>query len=40
MVAQGSPEALMRGDILQQIYGIPMGTLAHPSGGVPLSFVY
>lgn len=40
MVAQCSPQELMKGPILEQIYGIPMGTLPHPSGGAPVSFVY
>ncbi|AXX19703.1 Fe3+-hydroxamate ABC transporter ATP-binding protein FhuC [Serratia marcescens] len=40
MIAQGSPLELMQGPVLEQIYGIPMGTLPHPSGGAPVSFVY
>ncbi|MDT0205663.1 Fe3+-hydroxamate ABC transporter ATP-binding protein FhuC [Serratia marcescens] len=40
MIAQGDPLELMQGPVLEQIYGIPMGTLPHPSGGAPVSFVY
>lgn len=40
MIAEGSPLELMQGTILEQIYGIPMGILPHPSGGAPVSFVY
>ena len=40
MIAQGEPEEMMRGDVLEQIYGIPMGILPHPAGGAPVSFVY
>ena len=39
MIAQGGPLELMQGPVLEQIYGIPMGTLPHPSGA-PVSFVY
>jgi len=40
IIAQGSPKELMQGDVLEQIYGIPMGILPHPGGGAPVSFVY
>lgn len=40
VIAEGSPRALMRGSVLEQIYGIPMGILPHPNGGAPVSFVY
>jgi len=40
MIASGHPQQLMQGDVLEQIYGIPMGILPHPSGGAPVSFVY
>lgn len=39
MIAQGSPLELMRGEVLETIYGIPMGILPHPGGGAPVSFV-
>ncbi len=40
MIAQGDPQVLMRAEVLEQIYGIPMGILPHPQGGAPVSFVY
>ncbi|EXU75684.1 Fe3+-hydroxamate ABC transporter ATP-binding protein FhuC [Erwinia mallotivora] len=40
MIAQGDAAAIMQPDVLQHIYGIPMGTLPHPDGGTPVSFVY
>ncbi|TCV99198.1 Fe3+-hydroxamate ABC transporter ATP-binding protein FhuC [Biostraticola tofi] len=40
IIASGSPDQLMQSEVLEQIYGIPMGTLPHPSGGAPVSFVY
>ena len=39
-IAQGTPDELMRGETLEQIYGIPMGILPHPGGAAPVSFVY
>jgi len=33
------PVKSMRGEVLERIYGIPMGILPHPSGGAPVSFV-
>ncbi|QKJ85900.1 Ferric hydroxamate ABC transporter, ATP-binding protein FhuC [Paramixta manurensis] len=40
MIAQGLPAEIMDGDVLERIYGIPMGILPHPQGGAPVSFVY
>ncbi|MFE8148658.1 Fe3+-hydroxamate ABC transporter ATP-binding protein FhuC [Brenneria goodwinii] len=40
VIAQGAPLELMRAPVLEQIYGISMGTLPHPRGGAPVSFVY
>ena len=40
MIAQGTPDELMRSDTLERIYGIPMGILPHPAGAAPVSFVY
>lgn len=40
MIAEGCPDALMTGENLAQIYGIPMGILPHPAGLAPVSFVY
>ncbi|MEA1063649.1 Fe3+-hydroxamate ABC transporter ATP-binding protein FhuC [Erwinia sp. HR93] len=39
-IAQGTPDAIMSGEILERIYGIPMGILSHPSGSAPVSFVW
>lgn len=39
-IAEGQPEAIMHGEVLEKIYGIPMGILPHPQGGAPVSFVY
>jgi len=39
-IAQGEPQAIMHGEVLEKIYGIPMGILPHPHGGAPVSFVY
>lgn len=39
LVARGSPAELMQADRLQAIYGLPMGVLAHPVTGVPISYV-
>lgn len=39
LIAEGPPSALMCGEVLERIYGIPMGILPHP-GGAPVSFVY
>lgn len=40
MIARGHPQEIMNGEVLEQIYGIPMGILPHPQGGAPVSFVY
>ena len=40
MIAQGTPNELMRSETLEHIYGIPMGILPHPAGAAPVSFVY
>lgn len=37
IVAQGAPAAILRGDVLQGIYGLPMGILQTP--GAPVSYV-
>ncbi|WP_409311362.1 Fe3+-hydroxamate ABC transporter ATP-binding protein FhuC [Pectobacterium sp. B1J-3] len=39
MIAQGESAALMQSDVLENIYGIPMGILPHPGGGAPVSYV-
>ncbi|MGE9553502.1 Fe3+-hydroxamate ABC transporter ATP-binding protein FhuC [Erwinia amylovora] len=40
LIAQGDAEAIMQPEVLNRIYGIPMGILPHPDGGTPVSFVY
>lgn len=40
VAARGTPEQLMRPETLGAIYGIPMGTVSHPGGGVPISFAW
>ncbi|WP_034912428.1 MULTISPECIES: Fe3+-hydroxamate ABC transporter ATP-binding protein FhuC [Erwinia] len=40
MIAQGDALDIMQAEVLDRIYGIPMGTLPHPNGGAPVSFVY
>ncbi|WP_428944024.1 Fe3+-hydroxamate ABC transporter ATP-binding protein FhuC [Pantoea sp. FN060301] len=40
MIAQGDAQAIMQPEVLDRIYGIPMGILPHPNGGAPVSFVY
>lgn len=40
MIAEGTPRQMMHGEVLEKVYGIPMGILPHPGGGAPVSFVY
>jgi len=40
MIAEGDASVIMQPDVLQRIYGIPMGILPHPDGVTPVSFVY
>ena len=39
LLAHGSPEDLMRSDMLEAIYGLPLGIVAHPTTGLPMSYV-
>lgn len=39
LLAEGSPQSLMSGDTLENIYGIPMGVLAHPTDGSLISYI-
>ncbi len=39
LIARGAPEAIMTEPELEAIYGIPMGVMAHPDTGKPISFV-
>ncbi len=38
LLTHGPSAELMRADTLSAIYGIPLGTVAHPDGGTPISF--
>ncbi|WP_175831339.1 ATP-binding cassette domain-containing protein [Burkholderia cepacia] len=40
LLAHGPSSELMRADMLSAIYGIPMGTVAHPHGATPISFAH
>ncbi|SEK13768.1 iron complex transport system ATP-binding protein [Paraburkholderia tropica] len=40
LLAHGPSAELMRAETLSAIYGIPMGTVAHPDGGMPISFAH
>ena len=37
-IARGTPAELMSPDTLQTIYGVPMGVLPNPDGGMPVSY--
>ncbi len=39
LVARGTPEQIVRPDILQAIYGVEIGVIPHPQGGRPLAFM-
>lgn len=39
LVARGTPEQIVRPDILRTIYGVDVGVMPHPEGGRPLAFV-
>lgn len=39
LVARGTPEQIVRPDILRAIYGVEVGVMPHPQGGRPLAFV-
>ena len=39
LIAHGPPRALMRSDVLEAVYGLPMGILPHPTTGLPMSYV-
>ncbi|WP_205804809.1 ATP-binding cassette domain-containing protein [Burkholderia sp. Ac-20365] len=40
LLAHGPSAELMRAETLSAIYGIPMGTVTHPDGGMPISFAH
>lgn len=37
--ARGTPAEIVRPDLLGEVYGIPMGTMAHPRTGEPLTYL-
>ncbi|MFC5420357.1 ATP-binding cassette domain-containing protein [Bosea eneae] len=39
LVARGTPDEIVRPDVLRMIYGVEVGVIAHPHGGRPLAFV-
>ena len=39
LIAHGPPRELMRGDVLEAVYGLPMGIMPHPTTGLPMSYV-
>lgn len=39
LVARGTPEEIVRPEVLRMIYGVEVGVIAHPHGGRPLAFV-
>jgi iron-chelate-transporting ATPase len=39
VLAQGSPRELMRSDVLEAIYGLPMGIIPHPVTGRPMTYL-
>jgi iron complex transport system ATP-binding protein len=38
LLVRGTPAEICRADVLESIYGVPMDTLAHPQGGVPVCY--
>lgn len=40
LLASGPAAELMHAETLSAIYGIPMGTVPHPHGGMPISFAH
>ncbi|MFM0636289.1 ATP-binding cassette domain-containing protein [Paraburkholderia metrosideri] len=40
LLASGAAAEMMRADTLSAIYGITMGTVPHPHGGMPISFAH
>lgn len=39
VAAQGAPDDLIHPDRLEALYGVPMGTFAHPTTGRPVTYV-
>ena len=40
LIANGTPHEIMTPAVLNDIYGIPMGTFSHPEYGHPVSFIH
>lgn len=40
LLTSGPAAALMHPDVLEEIYGIPMGIVPRPDGGAPISFAF
>ncbi|MFM0202938.1 hypothetical protein PQR53_24060 [Paraburkholderia fungorum] len=40
LLASGSAAEMMHAETLSAIYGITMGTVPHPRGGMPISFAH
>lgn len=40
LLAQGSPAELMHSETLERIYGVPMGVMANPMDGSPISYLH
>ena len=39
IVAHGTPGEILNGEVLDRIYGLPMGILPHPATGAPIGYV-
>jgi iron-chelate-transporting ATPase len=39
MIARGAPDAIVRPDQLEEIFGVPMGIISPAPGGFPIAFV-
>lgn len=39
VVAHGTPDEILSGDVLYRIYGLAMGILPHPATGAPIGYV-
>ncbi|RUT96092.1 Fe3+-hydroxamate ABC transporter ATP-binding protein FhuC, partial [Mesorhizobium sp. USDA-HM6] len=39
LLRRGTPDEIMRGDVLKDIFGVEMGVLQHPVSGQPIGYV-
>jgi iron complex transport system ATP-binding protein len=39
LIARGRADEIVTSDVLERIYGLPMGVLPHPTTGLPMSYV-